>query len=261
MVGDHKQLPAVVVQNKADTRTKNENLVQVGIVDTAMSLFERLYYRCNEMGWQHAYGVLQAQGRMHVDLMKFPNQKFYENRLVALSRIDRLTKKLESNSSLIPAQRLIYIPTETDEEFSWKTNVHEAVICKEIIDNLISGFANSENSEFSIGVITPYRAQIAMLSQKIHSDHPTVTIDTVERYQGGARDVIIISLCTNRLDQLENLVTPSLEGIDRKLNVALTRARERIFILGNEEILRSDTTYAALISACYKWEMKVEKVE
>jgi DNA replication ATP-dependent helicase Dna2 len=69
----------------------------------------------------------------------------------------------------------------------------------------------------------------------------------VERYQGGARDIILISLCTNAVGQFESLVSLSEEGVDRKLNVALTRAREHLVILGNRELLRQHPIYEALV--------------
>ncbi|MBK8110046.1 MAG: hypothetical protein IPK46_06740 [Saprospiraceae bacterium] len=78
-------------------------------------------------------------------------------------------------------------------------------------------------------------------------------IDTVERYQGGAKDIILLSLVTNRPSQLKTLVSLSNEGIDRKLNVALTRAKEQIVVVGNEEILSKDHNYRALIEACTRY--------
>jgi len=77
-----------------------------------------------------------------------------------------------------------------------------------------------------------------------------ITIDTVERYQGGARDIIIISLSTNSLSQLQSLISLSDEGVDRKLNVALTRAREQLILLGNPELLEGNAIYRELIGYC-----------
>jgi DNA replication ATP-dependent helicase Dna2 len=74
-----------------------------------------------------------------------------------------------------------------------------------------------------------------------------LTIDTVERYQGGARDIILISLCTNRPSQLDSLMSLSEEGVDRKLNVAITRARRHLILVGNEGILKSNEIYRKLI--------------
>ncbi|MBK9336462.1 MAG: hypothetical protein IPM98_07680 [Lewinellaceae bacterium] len=74
-------------------------------------------------------------------------------------------------------------------------------------------------------------------------DPDAITIDTVERYQGGARDVILISCCVHSAGQLAKLANLSAEGVDRKLNVALTRAREQVIVLGNPEVLREDVRY------------------
>ena len=74
-----------------------------------------------------------------------------------------------------------------------------------------------------------------------------ITIDTVERYQGGARDIIIISLCTNSMSQLQGMISLSEEGVDRKLNVALTRARNHLVILGNPDLLKQDEVYGKLL--------------
>ncbi|MCC7504270.1 MAG: DNA helicase, partial [Saprospiraceae bacterium] len=102
----------------------------------------------------------------------------------------------------------------------------------------------------SLGIITPWRAQIAQIRESLAAagiDPDSVTVDTVERYQGGARDIILISCCANSPAQLSALVSLSGEGVDRKLNVALTRARQRLIVLGNEEVLNRDERYREFI--------------
>jgi DNA replication ATP-dependent helicase Dna2 len=103
----------------------------------------------------------------------------------------------------------------------------------------------------SIGIITPYRAQIALIRKcmEVIPDKYSklITVDTVERYQGGARDIIIISFCINRANQLDSLVSMSQEGIDRKLNVALTRAKEQIILIGNKNLLSKSSGHRDLI--------------
>ena len=76
-----------------------------------------------------------------------------------------------------------------------------------------------------------------------------LTIDTVERYQGGARDIILISLCLNHPTQLFSLVSLSEDGVDRKLNVALTRARQHLVVIGNAEILAQNEIYKNLMES------------
>lgn len=258
LVGDHKQLPAVVRQNSAESIIENNHLKDAGITNLSMSLFERLYIQAFNNGWTHALGILSAQGRMHESLMQFPNEQFYEGQLktlekLALLRADRNLDHTSDLEEFICKQRMIYIPTDVDGYNNWKTNIHEAQKVKWIIRSIIQIYRlNGLNlSASTIGVITPYRAQIAQIKNELESleleEVKHITVDTVERYQGGARDIIILSLCTNRLSQLESLVSLSASGVDRKLNVALTRAREQIFILGNEEILTSNATYKRLI--------------
>jgi superfamily I DNA and/or RNA helicase len=81
-----------------------------------------------------------------------------------------------------------------------------------------------------------------------------ISIDTVERYQGSERDVIIYSFCVNHLYQLRflpNLTEEDGVQIDRKLNVALTRARKQLFITGVPEILSHNSIYQYLLKTIY----------
>lgn len=263
MIGDHKQLPAVVVQDEKHTRIKSDLLRASGFYNTRNSLFERLYMQALDRGWEDIIGILIQQGRMHQDIMTFSNRQFYEGRLQVIQGIDRL---IQPSGLHIPDTvdrskwegRMVFVNTDVEEDFSWKTNTHEVSaivrLLKEI--DLIYEANGIEWNTDSVGIITPYRAQISMMSKYIHDSLPKnraemISIDTVERFQGGARDIIIISLCTNRMDQMERLVSLSDEGIDRKLNVALTRARERVFIFGNREIMVQDENYASLIDHTY----------
>ena len=151
---------------------------------------------------------------------------------------------------------MIFLPTPIDDSSpAQKTNKHEAQMVADLVANFQSLYSDNgkELSRDSIGVITPYRAQIAQIKTALQEralPSETITIDTVERYQGGARDIILISLCTNSSFQLLSLASLSDEGVDRKLNVALTRAREQVILLGNPTILRQNPVYAALIDFC-----------
>lgn len=262
LIGDHKQLPAVVTQREADSKTDSGLLEDLGIVDMRMSLFERLYYRCKKMKWDHALGLLGFQGRMHIDIMSFPNKYFYEGQLNVLPNLSRLSSARNmvaknEDEQILNDKRFIYIPTQTDLAFNWKTNTFEAEEVLKIVGKIDKLYRENKIpiSKNTIGIITPYRAQIATIRKAFEEQIPKlleyISIDTVERYQGGARDIIILSLCTNKLSQLSSLVSLSEEGIDRKLNVAMTRAREQLIILGNREILEVNKTYKALIKEAY----------
>ncbi len=266
LIGDHKQLPAVVTQSKDESKTKSEELIDLGITDMSMSLFERLYHRCKKLAWNHALGLLSYQGRMHEEIMVFPNENFYEKKLHVLPGLSRLTQKRNLTSSSdemddLVLNRFIYVPTQTDLVFNWKTNKFETACVVRFVKLIQELYMENalEISKDSIGIITPYRAQIATIRKSFEEEIPhlldRITIDTVERYQGGARDIILLSLCTNKLSQLKSLVSLSKEGIDRKLNVAMTRAREQLIILGNKDILSTNETYQALIDTAFEWKI------
>ena len=266
LIGDHKQLPAVVSQDEAISAVTDADLQAIGLNNLRQSLFERLYKRCMQNGWAHAYAQLSHQGRMHEAIMDFPNRFFYEKTLQILPSAvwgyDRQVAPLAANAdenswhSKIFSARAIFIPTPVDEIGAiQKVNVYESEIVAELV-HYLSVHYQATGKIFhsgSIGVITPYRAQIARIRQTLAEsgfDPDQITVDTVERYQGGARDIIIISLCTNTLHQLNILSSLSDEGIDRKLNVALTRAREQLIILGNPELLAHSAIYQELIGFC-----------
>ncbi|MBK8565963.1 MAG: AAA family ATPase [Saprospiraceae bacterium] len=266
LIGDHKQLPAVVVQPPEASAVLDEKLHEIGLQNLRNSLFERLYRRCTEQGWHWAIGHLSHQGRMHEDIMRFPGEHFYEGKLRILPKeIPASQKQLAALSSQtienqadwlakIEGRRIAFLNTPADRQSpSRKTNRHEAELLAQLV-KFFQGSARNPQSAIrnpqSIGVITPYRAQIAQIQEVMQRegiDCGSITIDTVERYQGGARDIILISLCTNAASQMETLVSLSEEGVDRKLNVALTRARERVVVLGNEEILMKNAVYQSLI--------------
>ena len=258
MIGDHKQLPAVVTQDSSLTEINEVELNQIGIHNMSVSLFERLLTQCKKNNWDNGWAILTQQGRMHDQIMYPVNKFFYENKLKKIPGIQRLTKVRKSNvtnelSQQLYENRLLFIDTKEDVDLNWKTNLFEAEAVVKVISNLKLSYRENgysiENDK--IGVITPYRAQIALIKSLLPIEDNLITVDTVERYQGGAREIIILSLCTNKLSQLESLVSLSSEGIDRKLNVALTRAKEQIIIIGNKEILSTNNTYAQLINSCH----------
>ena len=259
LIGDHKQLPAVVLQDSDVSAVKDEPLQQMGLSNLRNSLFERLYKRCREQEWDWAYAQLSHQGRMHQEIMQFPNLHFYEGSLQILPpSIPYHLRQLESSAwegedESFLSRRLVFIPTLSDSGISRpKTNRYEAEEIGKLVAQFIALYEQNGRTftQESLGIITPYRAQIAQIRQVLSEkniDLDLITVDTVERYQGGARDIILISLCTNTLSQLDSLISYSDEGVDRKLNVALTRAREHLIVLGNPELLKYNEIYFELM--------------
>ena len=195
LIGDHKQLPAVVKQSSELTKVEDLTLKDAGIDDLRNSSFERFYLLAKNNKWGWAYGTISYQGRMHPDLMQFPNEQFYRGRLKALESIPRMQrewvlKSLDNSlSNLLSTERKVFISAEADDDLNVKTNIHEAEKVVEVIKELLEIYKlnNKVVSSQSIGVITPYRAQIAQIKKLLlETDVPTedITIDTVERYQG-----------------------------------------------------------------------------
>jgi len=265
LIGDHQQLPAVVLQDQISATVKDQDLRNIGLTHLGNSLFERLFQLARKNEWHWAYDQLHEQGRLHQQLMSFTNQYFYEGCLdlvpEKISGDNRQSAQLQlfhqselgELSQLLSEQRRHFFPTKQDPSSpSGKTNVFEAEKIKEIITAYSVLFEKQGKTmgPSSIGIITPFRAQIACLQEALYElpfDTSMITIDTVERYQGGARDVILISLCTNNQRKFNQLVATRADGIDRKLNVAITRAREQLIILGNREVLESNELYRHLI--------------
>lgn len=262
LIGDHRQLPAVTTQRPNNTLVQDSDLNQICLVDLRDSYFERMYLLCKKNGWHWAYDQLERQGRMHEDIMEFPRKWFYENKLevydtnIQQAAIHYKLPAIEPHlGKLIALRRVVFFPViSTIPQLSeQKTSAEEAALCARIVlffKQLWKKNKRTWEPEKSLGIITPWRAQIAqirsvLIDAGINPDD--ITVDTVERYQGGARDVIIISTCAHSEWQLNALLNISNEGVDRKLNVALTRAREHLIMLGNPKVLQLDERYRAFI--------------
>ncbi len=249
LIGDHKQLPAVVQQSEKESRVDNPMLNAIQLYDCRHSLFERLIRTERKAGRRQFTGMLRKQGRMHPDIAEFPNRMFYNNQL----DIVPLPHQLEAPTT----PRVFFIPSEPCRQagVSDKVNISEARIVARLLHDIYREHADHFDAAKTVGVIVPYRNQIAAIRQEAEAlgipQLADITIDTVERYQGSQRDVIIYSFtaqCPWQLDFLSaTCFVEDGHTIDRKLNVALTRARCQLFITGNEALLRLNPLFRQLI--------------
>ncbi|MFA5657070.1 MAG: AAA domain-containing protein, partial [Dysgonamonadaceae bacterium] len=261
LIGDHNQLSTIVLQNKYSSSVKEQSLNDIGIKDCRDSFFERLLHTCKKNNWTHAYSTLIYQGRMHNDIAAFPSFFFYEKNLFPaldwqsqpLKLVDQKNSEIDS---LVANNRVMLFCTENiaKQTVSHKINHGEADTVVMLVESLRSVYHHSKKDFCAsrIGIIAPYRNQIALIKQKLAEakvpDFEKISVDTVERYQGSQRDIILISFCVNKAYQLDFLCNLSSDGkVDRKLNVALTRARKQLFLVGNRQILRQHPIYATLI--------------
>ncbi|MCB0581601.1 MAG: DNA helicase, partial [Phaeodactylibacter sp.] len=139
LIGDHKQLPAVVVQDSEASAVYDAHLQEIGLGNLRNSLFERLYKRCIQFGWDWAYAQLSHQGRMHQDIMAFPNRYFYDGTLKILPpSLPAHLKQVARAGYAGPGEddellqrllqdRVVFLPTPADDtSATQKTNSHEA---------------------------------------------------------------------------------------------------------------------------------------
>lgn len=263
LIGDHKQLPAVVLQNTEQSAIYDESLLSIGLANLKDSLFERLYRNCSSgndssssiiadntsSATSRSYDMLCRQGRMHPEVALFANRAFYGGRLIPVG----LPHQLEDSGHI---SRVAFYPSIPERAgSSAKVNSSEARIVAGLAARIYESNQKHFDESRTLGVITPYRSQIALIKKEIETlGIPAlnrILVDTVERFQGSERDVIIYSFCVNhpyQLKFLSNLTEEAGVLIDRKLNVALTRARKQMFITGVPGLLKRNPIYKSLLN-------------
>lgn len=294
LIGDHKQLPAVILQSSKQSEVYEEALRAIGLYNLKDSLFERLYRNVtkqrpvcsspasalhaqapdwgsstfnSQFSTLNSYDMLCRQGRMNVEVASFPNHAFYGGLLQPVGLAHQtgaleLSPELVDNefAALLP-RRVAFLPSTPEPPMqSVKTNHSEAKVVARLAAAVYRQYAATStgfDAALTLGIITPYRSQIALIRNEIAgmgiAALKDILVDTVERFQGSERDVIIYSFCVNRAYQLKFLANLTEEDgvqIDRKLNVALTRARKQMFITGVPELLEQNSIYARLLKSC-----------
>ena len=243
LIGDHKQLPAVVQQ--ADDEPSLHTCRQ--------SLFERLLRQEHEAGRQAFTGILSCQGRMHPDIAAFPNAFFYRHeqlRPVPLphqleTALDYCQPSLDALDDQLKQHRVLFVPA-----------ADEATVVADLLRRICRQVGISHfDAVCTVGVIVTYRHQIALIRRCIEEVGIPylldISIDTVERYQGSQRDIIIYATGVQDEAQLDFLTSNCVEAdgqvVDRKLNVAMTRARKQLLITGRPDILQKNGIFNELI--------------
>ncbi|ELZ57073.1 DNA replication factor Dna2 [Halorubrum distributum JCM 10118] len=214
LVGDHEQLPPVV-------RAEN---------DLQTSLFQRLIER-----YPDASVMLDRQYRMSQRIQAFASAEFYDGALrpatpeVAGQTLadlgvdpDALAPELTGGVGFV----------DPDGERDGNRNVREAERVTAVVDAYVAAGVDPDD----VGVIAPFRAQVAEIGRRTD-----VTVDTVDRFQGSSKEVILVSfVATGDLDG------PIFED-HRRVNVALTRAKKQLTIVGDADALGSDPFYARML--------------
>lgn len=226
LAGDNKQLPPTI---KTEDDASIKNTLQTTLFDRLIAYYGDSFKR-----------LLSVQYRMNEEIMKFPSESLYNGQLVADASV--ATKILSdlpgvdcNDDTVAP---FIWYDTQGDEFLessqeesvvASKFNENEALLVKDHIQRLI----DSNVSQNSIGVIAPYSAQVTILKHFLSEKFPQIETSTVDGFQGREKEVIILSLVRSN-DKFEIGFLKD----ERRLNVAMTRPKKQLCVIGNIETLQ-----------------------
>eukprot|EP01022_Parablepharisma_sp_SALTPOND_P019300 TRINITY_DN3272_c0_g1_i1.p1 TRINITY_DN3272_c0_g1~~TRINITY_DN3272_c0_g1_i1.p1 ORF type:complete len:704 (-),score=84.58 TRINITY_DN3272_c0_g1_i1:135-2246(-) len=229
LAGDHKQLPPTV---------KCEDIKK----ELGFTMFERLI---NVYGRNPEHStMLTEQYRMCPSIMEWASGEMYDGKLQAasmvLERTLALTKWAEIKGldlpelNMLTSKDMVMLDTagcgrrEADDSGHSKHNLGEV----ELIHILVLLLTKVVPAE-SIGIISPYRSQVELLRRElIEKAKFRVKVSTIDGYQGREEDIIIISMVRSN-----NLCEIGFLGDDRRINVAITRARMQVIVVGDGETI------------------------
>lgn len=232
--GDHFQLPPTVKSKQAETG----------------GLGKTLFEQC--MHIDNVSVMLNTQYRMHEHIMNFSNKKFYNNGLVADESVKDAVLSYDINEYLLHTP-LDFIDTAgcgyneiiNPESLSIANPDETQLLIKHLkllLEQYLQG--NRENNHITIGIISPYKEQVQYITSHIDEDEELkpfrsqIAIKTVDGFQGQERDVIYISMVRSN----DNKEIGFLNDI-RRMNVALTRAKKKLVVIGDSATLANHPFY------------------
>jgi predicted DNA helicase len=231
--GDHLQLPPTIKSNEAARLGLSKTLFEKGIEKHP-----------------NQSSMLQVQYRMHEAIMKFSSKYFYNDELVAHDSVKKeLLRPNQSPVEYIDTAGAGYVEGQDKETLS-RFNHEEAQMLIRQVEKLVEEIGVEEwlQQRITMAIITPYRAQVdyilklAEASPIIEPLHGLISINTVDAFQGQERDVIAISFVRSN-DKGE---VGFLNDI-RRTNVAMTRAKKKLIMIGDSATLGAHPFYLELI--------------
>ncbi len=231
LAGDHKQLPATVISPEAAGK------------GLSISLMERL---ANGFGATVAR-LLTVQHRMHEAIMGFSNAEFYDGALVAHESVanHRLCDLDGVTASQLTEQPVRYIDTagasydeEREPESGSRRNPLEAELAIKYARRMLEAGVPAS----AVGIITPYRAQVRWIREKL-ADVPELEVDSVDGFQGQEKEAILFSFVRSNPEGEIGFLADT-----RRTNVAFTRARRSLLVIGDSATLSIHPFYQRLIA-------------
>jgi ATP-dependent RNA/DNA helicase IGHMBP2 len=231
LAGDHCQLPPTI---------KSSLAADSGLTATLMEKNIRLH--------PEAVVLLEEQYRMHELIMSFPSLQFYENRLLAHPSVGRqLLFEGDSPLNFIDTAGCGYEEVRNDAGLS---NPEEAAFLLRHAAQLITALESdySTGNFPTIGIISPYRLQVQLLqeltphSPELRRYAHKITVNTIDSFQGQERDIIYIGMTRSNPDSRIGFLAEI-----RRMNVAMTRARRKLVVIGDSATLAQTPFYAGFI--------------
>ncbi len=227
LVGDHKQLPPTFCSTEAEALAEmsdhQEKLIRDGVID-------KLFEQAPE--WMS--GTLLTQYRMQPNIGEFISEAFYKGNLF---HGRGQTENAQENFGWLTYNTKDRCPSEHGAEL---VNAHEVAVIDEALQKLVANVSGKE--PISVAVITPYRAQCRLLRKTLmhHNENGlNLEIDTVDAFQGRQADAVFFSF-------VRNTGSAKFYGDARRLNVALSRAKNYLYLVGCTKYIKQQHRHEVL---------------
>ncbi|KAL9108005.1 MAG: hypothetical protein Q9187_008353, partial [Circinaria calcarea] len=245
LAGDHLQLPPTI--KSLNTKSATANGPSEADVPEMTTLETTLFDRLLSLHGSSIKRMLTTQYRMHEKIMRFPSDELYDSKLIAADFVKaRLLTDLpyEVQQTEDTAEPLVFWDTQggdflekAEDDGGKKTsrgailgdsksNPMEAALVKHHVRRLVDAGVKSED----IAVVTPYNAQLALLSQLLKEQYPGLELGSVDGFQGREKEAIIVSLVRSNAEHEVGFL-----GEKRRLNVAMTRPKRHLCVIGDSE--------------------------
>ena len=249
LIGDHCQLPPITALHPERiteaSREMRENLNQalrqtaeLSFQSLGESSFARLARVSAKQGGQ-MLSQLATHYRMHCAIAECITHAYDKPLIPAQSR-----QEIQSGTDILAGHRLLWLPSGGVTE--GKTHPEEVTRVIQLTRMLLKTWKPEQ-----IGIITPWRAQVAQIRHALHeASLPDVTADTVDRFQGSEKEVILFSVAVGNSQPLDGATSVMEErlDVDRKLLVALSRAKEQVIVLAHQPSLRKNAAWMRSLS-------------
>ena len=229
LVGDPQQLPPTIKSDQARKHRFERTLLEYALQNN------------------HTASLLNIQYRMHEQIMQFSNERFYKGALQADASVKDVRLKIAAN------QPLQFIDTagcgfeeQVNPSSKSRFNPDEYLIIREHMLQLIEA-CKKEGDQADIAIISPYKEQVSYIEDQLKDDEQLrdhqIKVSTIDGYQGQEKDVVYISLvrCNEKGD------IGFLKDY-RRMNVAMTRAKRMLVLVGDSGTISSDKFYSAFLN-------------